>query len=70
MTWLEPGASHMIDAWRTIDGAAPRASTNGRIMTSTGIITMIAVLAFVWGGFALLVATAVRKERRKTRDAS
>jgi len=39
-------------------------------MTSTGIITMIAVLAFVWGGFALLVATAVRKERRKTRDAS
>ena len=39
-------------------------------MTSTGIITMIAVLAFVWGGFALLVVTAVRKERRKTHDAS
>jgi len=38
-------------------------------MTSTGIITMITVLAFVWGGFALLVATAVRKERRKTHDA-
>ncbi len=34
-------------------------------MTSTGIITMIAVLAFVWGGFALLVVTAVRKERAK-----
>lgn len=38
-------------------------------MTSTGIITMIAVLAFVWGGFGLLVFTAVRKERAKTRDA-
>ncbi|MFW6083595.1 MAG: hypothetical protein ACODAA_00090 [Gemmatimonadota bacterium] len=34
-------------------------------MTSTGIITMIAVLAFVWGGFALLVVTAIRKERAK-----
>lgn len=34
-------------------------------MTSTGIITMIAVLAFVWGGFGLLVLTAVRKERGK-----
>jgi hypothetical protein len=38
-------------------------------MSSTGIITMIAILAFVWGGFALLVFTAVRKERAKTRDA-
>lgn len=38
-------------------------------MTSTGIITMLAVLAFVWGGFALLVVTAIRKERGKTRDA-
>lgn len=34
-------------------------------MTSTGIITMIAILAFVWGGFALLVATAIRKEKAK-----
>lgn len=34
-------------------------------MTSTGIITMIAILAFVWGGFGLLVLMAVRKERAK-----
>jgi len=26
---------------------------------------MTLVLLFVWGGFALFVATAVRKERRK-----
>ena len=38
-------------------------------MTSAGIITMIAVLAFVWGGFALLVVTAIRKERGKTPNA-
>lgn len=36
-------------------------------MTSTGIITMVAILAFVWGGFGLLVFTAVRKERAKGR---
>lgn len=34
-------------------------------MTSTGIVTMIAVLAFVWGGFALLVVATVRKEKAK-----
>lgn len=60
----------MIDACGRSTAHPLRASTNGRIMTSTGIITMIAVLAFVWGGFALLVVTAVRKERRKTQDAS
>lgn len=38
-------------------------------MTTTGIITMIAVLAFVWGGFGLLLVTAVRKERGKTHGA-
>lgn len=37
-------------------------------MTTTGIVTMIAVLAFVWGGFALLVVTAVRKEKAKRRE--
>ena len=36
-------------------------------MTSTGIITMIAILGFVWGGFGLLVLMAVRKERAKER---
>jgi len=34
-------------------------------MTTRGIVTMTLVLLFVWGGFALFVATAVRKERRK-----
>ena len=48
---------------------APARTAEGRTMTSAGIITMVAVLAFVWGGFALLVITAVRKERAKTKDA-
>lgn len=26
---------------------------------------MVVVVSFVWGGFALFVTTAVRKERRK-----
>jgi hypothetical protein len=34
-------------------------------MTTKGIVTMTLVLLFVWGGFALFVATAVRKERGK-----
>ncbi|MCL7984058.1 MAG: MetS family NSS transporter small subunit [marine benthic group bacterium] len=34
-------------------------------MTTKGIVTMVLVLAFVWGGFALFVMTAVRKERKK-----
>jgi len=34
-------------------------------MTTQGIVTMVLVLLFVWGGFALFVATAVRKEREK-----
>lgn len=29
---------------------------------------MVAVLSFVWGGVALFVATAVRRERDKKRD--
>ncbi len=29
---------------------------------------MIAVMTFVWGGFALVVRTAVRKESGKTRN--
>lgn len=35
-------------------------------MSVTAVVTMILILAFVWGGFMLAVATAVRKERRKT----
>ncbi len=34
-------------------------------MTTRGIVTAVLVLLFVWGGFALFVATAVRKEREK-----
>jgi hypothetical protein len=38
-------------------------------MTTTGIVTMILVLAFVWGGFGMFVLKAVRKERSKSQDA-
>ncbi len=34
-------------------------------MTVTTIATMIVILGFVWGGLALIVTTAVRKERGK-----
>jgi hypothetical protein len=37
-------------------------------MTTTGIITMIVILAFVWGGFGLFIAKAVSKERAKSGD--
>jgi hypothetical protein len=37
-------------------------------MTSATWITMIVVMAFVWGGFSLVLLTAVRKESEK-RDA-
>lgn len=39
-------------------------------MTSTGIATMVAVMAFVWGGFVFLFLTAIRKESRKRERAS
>jgi len=34
-------------------------------MSTTAVVVMILVLGFVWGGFALILATAVRKEREK-----
>lgn len=37
-------------------------------MEASGWITMILILAFVWGGFAIILATALRKEAGKTRD--
>lgn len=37
-------------------------------MTIATWITMILVLGFVWGGFALVLSSAVRKESRKTLD--
>jgi len=35
-------------------------------MTTATWITMVGVLAFIWGGFALSVRTAFRKEADKT----
>lgn len=35
-------------------------------MTVTTWITMILVIGFVWGGFCFVLATAVRKESRKS----
>lgn len=34
-------------------------------MTTKTIVTMVAVMAFVWGGFALALLTAIRKEADK-----
>lgn len=34
-------------------------------MTIAGWITLVLVLGFVWGGFALAILTAVRSEARK-----
>jgi hypothetical protein len=38
-------------------------------MTIATWITMILVIGFVWGGFSLVLATAVRKESGKSIDA-
>ncbi|MCG8466679.1 MAG: methionine/alanine import family NSS transporter small subunit [Gemmatimonadetes bacterium] len=35
-------------------------------MTTTTIITMVLILGFVWGGLALLILTAARKESAKS----
>jgi hypothetical protein len=37
-------------------------------MTSSSWITMIVVMTFVWGGFALALLIAIRKESGKSRD--
>ena len=34
-------------------------------MTTSTVVTMVLFLGFVWGGFALALFTAVRKESRK-----
>lgn len=34
-------------------------------MTTKTIVTMVVVMAFVWGGFALALVTAIRKEAGK-----
>ena len=38
-------------------------------MTSATWITMIVVTTFVWGGFSLVLLTAIRKESGKSGDA-
>ncbi len=37
-------------------------------MTTATWITMVLVMAFVWGGFSLAAITAVRKESGKRAD--
>ncbi len=37
-------------------------------MSGTGIVVMVLVLGFVWGGFALLLMTAAGKERAKKEE--
>lgn len=37
-------------------------------MSATAIVTMVVILGFVWGGLALILTTAVRKEREKQRE--
>lgn len=39
-------------------------------MSTKAIVTMIAIVGFVWGGFTWILATAVRKERDKERRRS
>ena len=38
-------------------------------MTTSTWVTMFVVMAFVWGGFAMVLLTAIRKESEKSGDA-
>lgn len=42
-----------------------RTVVSGGNVTRTGILTMVLILAFVWGGFLLILSTAARKESSK-----
>jgi hypothetical protein len=35
-------------------------------METSAIITFVVIAGLVWGGFLTIIATAIRKERRKT----
>lgn len=35
-------------------------------MSTSAVVTMVLIVGFVWGGFALALLTAVRKESEKT----
>ena len=37
-------------------------------MTAATWITMLVVMSFVWGGFSLVLLTAIRKESGKSGD--
>lgn len=37
-------------------------------MSATAIVTMVVILGFVWGGLAVILTLAIRKEREKQRD--
>jgi hypothetical protein len=37
-------------------------------MSLAAILTFTLVAGFVWGGFALILTTAIRKENRKVRE--
>ena len=43
-------------------------STGTTPMTTATWITMIVIMAFVWGGLALALRTAIRKESAKSAD--
>jgi hypothetical protein len=38
---------------------------NFQPMNTSAVITFVVVAGLVWGGFALILVTAVRRERRK-----
>lgn len=48
--------------------AAPSADLGTQVMDSAAILTFIIVAGLVWGGFLVIVTTAIRKESRKTRQ--
>lgn len=49
--------------------SALRIPSERRLAVSTGaIITFVLVAGLVWGGLIVIVATAMRKESRKSRD--
>ena len=37
-------------------------------MTAATWITMVVIATFVWGGFAVALSTAIRKEGEKSRE--
>ena len=67
---LSASSSRCWEAASLLKPCAPilRPNPSPSSMTTTAWITMIAVMTFVWGGFALVVRTAVRKESGKTRN--